>query len=210
MSHLTTIYTYDYGKSEKQRKEIKQQICFEADEWSRYNSDTRSELPDSIKFESYKVFDSYDDAKEYLENHSGFYYQGAVLYKSFEKKANAKSERIEKKMKDVDDKILVLQIALSKYVAKNDVKNRKSLYIGCTKCGSKLNKNYIRLGPVSQWCPVCNENLFSETVKSRISKYQEDIEAQEKLYKSLIKERDKAKLVGKYELKWCVKLECHV
>lgn len=210
MSHLTTIYTYDYGKTEKQQKEIKQQICFEADEWSRYNSDTRSELPNSIKFEPYKVYDSYEDAKEYLENHSGFYYEGAVPYKSFEKKSNAKSERIEKKLKQQNDKILVLKIELGKYVSKNDVKNRKSIYVGCSKCGSKLHKDYIRLGSISQNCPLCGENLFSETVKNRIKKYQEDIKEQEKIYRNLQKELDKAKQTGKYELKWCVKLECHV
>jgi len=210
MGHLVNCFSYSYGKTENQQKENKQMIGYEADQWSIHNSDYHQQLSSRIDFNSNRVFESYDEAREYLENHSGFYYQGAVLFKSYEKKSNSKSDKIKKKMGENHEKRMAMYNAMKEYVAKNDVKNRKSVYVGCPKCGSKLHKDYIRLGSKSQNCPLCGENLFSDTVKARIEKYETDLKNMGKQFKELQKQLAEAEKTGKFDLKWCVKVECHV
>lgn len=210
MGHLVHCFSYDYGKTEKQQKENKQIIEYAANQWSVNNSDYHSELDSRIDFNSNRLFESFDDAQEYLENHSGFYYQGAVLYKQYEKKSNSKVDKICKKMDENQEKLKSICNDCDEYVSKNNVKNRKSVYVGCPKCGSKLHKDYIRLGHRSQNCPLCGENLFSDTVKARIEKYESDLKNMGKQFKELQKQLAEAEKTGKFDLKWCVKVECHV
>lgn len=90
-------------------------------------------------------------------------------------KKSVKLERLEKKLKELNGKKDLMEKAMSDYVTKNNVKNRKTVYVGCACCGSKINKNYIPLQMYSQNCPMCHTDLFSDTVKARIKKYREDI-----------------------------------
>jgi len=44
--------------------------------------------------------------------------------------------------------------------------NRKSLFIGCKKCKSRINMKYVR----GTHCPLCSESFLSATIRKRIEK----------------------------------------
>lgn len=60
---------------------------------------------------------------------------------------------------------------LVEYKDKTDCKNFKSKLISCPKCGSKINKDYIR----NSYCPLCREDLRSDTTKKTIKRYENNI-----------------------------------
>lgn len=95
-------------------------------------------------------------------------------------KKSTKLERLEKRLNELNGKKTTMESDMSSYVKKNDVKNRKTMFVGCAKCGSKINKNYIPLQMYSQNCPMCHTDLFSDTVQTRIKKYRKDIADYEK------------------------------
>lgn len=52
--------------------------------------------------------------------------------------------------------------------------SRKSKYVTCEQCGSKLNVECLRLKRTCA-CPLCRNDLRSETVLNRIKAYDEKI-----------------------------------
>ena len=155
-------------------------------------------------------FDSYEDACAYLSSHDGFYWQGGCRYREYANVANKKSESLKKKAEVAHNKKVEMKTDLDLYVKKNNVKNRKSVYVGCPKCGSKLHKDYIPLLSYSQNCPCCKTNLFSATVQTRIEKYRKDIADLEKQELDLTKQANKEKQSkAKYKVMLALKYEYH-
>lgn len=63
---------------------------------------------------------------------------------------------------------------------KHSIQNRKSEFIECKKCGSKLSKIYVQ----GNICPLCNTDLRSDTIVARLKKYdKEDKELAEMINK---------------------------
>ena len=86
------------------------------------------------------------------------------------------------------------------YIEKHSLKERKSEFIGCKKCGSKLANKYLK----GNRCPVCGEDLRAEYIVKRIEKYNKDYND------ALDKVRElKKKQAGKCPVRWLVKVEVH-
>ena len=111
-----------------------------------------------------KIFKNEDEAVEYIEEHHSkwdgamavcYYKQGGIAKSSANKKA-----KLEEKLKTA---IRYSNQLKEKLI--NEIKNAKSKLIGCTKCGSKLNRKYINHNGA---CPLCSNSLLSATAKKRI------------------------------------------
>lgn len=80
---------------------------------------------------------------------------------------------------------------------------RKSKYVTCEDCGSKLNVEYLRSMSTCT-CPLCLNDLRSESVRNRIKAYDKKIEELSGKYTTAMK-----KLKSKAAVKWLVKMEVH-
>lgn len=176
----------------------KSEIMKAAEEYAHYNVD-RGENPSG----SYHgrmtihndVCESYQEAVRFIERHDrGFYDDHAVQYKD---KSNLKPtkqmENLKVRMqKNVSDK--------NEYAEKHSVKNRKSEFAGCKKCGSKIATKYMR----TDRCPVCGNDLRADYILERLKKYADDWEQMNKQYAELEKNQK-----GKCPTRWLVKVEVH-
>lgn len=205
MSHFVATRCFYYcNGSEKQKKSIQKVL----DDYATHNGDGQIGLGSNINWTSME-FESFDEAQDWLENHEGFYWQGAAKFKVYEKSANSKFERFEKKIDSLNQKLAKAKADMTDYVEKNNVKNRKSIYVGCQNCGSKLHKDYIPLQMYSQNCPLCHTDLFSETAKNRIKAYRSQIDYLNKQIEQTKKDMEKSKRTCKFTWWWAVKFEFH-
>lgn len=123
-----------------------------------------SELGHGVQV-SNKVFNSYDEASEYiLDHHNKWdgamgvrYYKKGGLNKSSANKKEKLQEKVSSAEKYRDN-------LANKMVS--DIKNAKSKFIGCNICGSKINRKYITHNGT---CPLCATSFLSPTAKKRIS-----------------------------------------
>ena len=122
---------------------------------------------------------SYEDAKELADSLN--WEREYNLLITFKDVDNIKET---KKMKNLHERIKKEETKLNEYVKKTDCKNYKSKYIGCPQCGSKINKEYI----YNCRCPVCREDLRSETTKITINRHKDNIK---KITKELRIEKEK-------------------
>ena len=143
-----------------------------------------------------RVMSDYDSAEHFLkENDKGWYDCLAVKFK--DKPRN----KTTKKLDDLKQKRKETFLEYDKLNRKVAALDFKAEFIGCKHCNSKINKTYIK----SNRCPICNEDMRSETtlkklenMKEKINKIDNDIKAEER------------KLAEKYgEIKWLVKYEYH-
>ena len=66
---------------------------------------------------------------------------------------------------------------LEKYIKRTKgCRNHKSKFVGCPKCGSRLNKKFIS----NDKCPLCGQDISSSTVKKTIKRYKNNIKEMEK------------------------------
>ena len=189
MGHSREFYTTD----------SRSKIMAIAKEHAFYNTN-RGENPSgsyhgNMHIHDHTICASYEDAMEKInEWDTGFYSDHAVQYRDKDalkptKAMEALSARKEKLIKDRDE-----------YKKKNSIKNRKSEFIGCKHCGSKIAKSYLN----NHFCPVCRKDLWADYILERIKKYNKDIEETERQYNEL-----KKKQSGKCPIRWLVKVEVH-
>ena len=140
-----------------------------------------------------KPLKNYDEAEKWIQEHDkGWYDDHAVRYISHE---NVKPT---KKMGEIQNKIQEIRMTKESYRLAHSVKNRKSEYIGCPECGSKLRREYLQ----SDHCPLCRTDLRSQTVLDALTGYDKRIKkAQEQL------QEEKEKQPG--EVRWLIKYEYH-
>ena len=120
-----------------------------------------------IKY-SNKIFTSYEEAKKYLFNNCEWSRKinPYVKFIDIEKaKVTSKMQAIEKRINDTYEKKMT-------YIEKEHIVNHKSNLIGCCKCNSKIARLYIGK---NDKCPVCGNDLRSDTVKNTIKRYEEII-----------------------------------
>lgn len=109
------------------------------------------------------IFPSYDATEEYLDNISnkwGRKYSPVVAFHSGKAKIPNNIKKLEERAENETKKYL-------KYKETHSVKKFKAKYIGCEKCGSKVNKDYIKY----ELCPVCNNDLRSKTTRMILNQY---------------------------------------
>ena len=138
-------------------------------------------------------------AEEYIKNHDKGWYD--CLAVKFKKVDNVKKT---KKHEDLERRYNETVTQLSQIEGTVFCKDFKSQYLGCKKCGSKLNKDYMK----SNKCPLCGEDMRSDTVLKNIAR----LKALEKELGKAIREEELklAEKVGKKcEILWLVKVEYH-
>lgn len=148
-----------------------------------------------VRFPTEVVFETYNDAYNYINTNDRGWYDGiAVQYRDYSNVKNtAKADEIQKKIDETRRKLM-------EYVRQHSVKKQKAAYIGCSSCGSKLNREKLH----GDYCPLCNTDLRSETTLNRIAAYKKRIKEYEK---ALVKEKIKSK--EKAQIMWLVKFEYH-
>lgn len=108
------------------------------------------------------------------------------------------SEIDTKESKHIKERIENVTKKLSEYRKAHHVRNRKSQLIGCSDCGSKINKEYVK---ENNCCPVCGSPFYSSTDKARIEGYLSSIKNWKNAYCRL--------KVGKKMYGWYIHTEHH-
>lgn len=196
MGHSIQHYTFD-------EKENKNTIEARVNEDAIYESDSRSELPSHIRFIEGKVYSDKQAAEDAIEKlDKGWYDQLAVKFYHFEEVKETKT------IINLRERIVKAEQSLLDYKSTSAIKNRKSQYAGCPKCGSKVNKDYIADSGY-RWnkCPLCDEQLSSKTVLNSIVNKNDKIDEMTKELNKKVRENNKK---GKKSVKWLVKTEFHI
>ena len=184
MSHEIYYYTC---KEDCNRKFVMQEIAEHAQrEGDGYHS--RMTWHDGIP-----PLESEEAAHEFIKKHdNGWYDDHAVRFKDY--------SRAEKtaKIKEYETKISELFAAEKEYREAHSIHLLKARHIGCPKCESRLNKDFIR----GENCPLCHTDLRSKTTleklewyKNKRADYQARIEAEKRKQKC--------------QITWLVKYEFH-
>ena len=136
-----------------------------------------------------------DDAGEFIKSKdNGWYDDHAVRFYDYSKTTTTK------KIEDLEKKIEDLICAKEIYAKGHSVQSFKAKYIGCSHCGSKLNKEYFR----KDRCPLCGEDLRSATTIEKLKWYDTKLkECRNKILMEKQKQKSKAKVM------WLVKIEFH-
>lgn len=152
-----------------------------------------SGLNSKIEWREDLIFNSYNQAREFVEEESRkkSYLQIAVLFK------DAKITKAMEKKKEQADNVFKEWEDLRK---KDYFKDRKSKTVACSHCESRVNVKYVRFNK----CPVCGTDLRSESVKERIENKRIKVN---KLYDELNEMKESPK---HYYLKWLIKYEYHI
>lgn len=141
------------------------------------------------------VYDSEEDAREAISRFdNGWYDDYAVLFRDTSALESAATKRIAGQIAKTKEK-------KRDYIEANHVTGRKSAFIGCSCCGSKLSREHLKRDA----CPLCGADLRSETVCSRIEGFNEKLQELESRLTD-----EKKKLAKKAPIKWLVKYEYHI
>lgn len=147
-----------------------------------------------------QVFDSYDEAADYLYTTTGNYRQTAVKYKVYPPTKETQSIRdLKRRIKEYHDRISELN--------KPHFHNVKSATVKCKCCGSSLSTTYCGKS-YSNNCPVCKAELRPQSVLDKIKKYKSTLGELDKKLKTEIK-KENAKQEKKVKLRWLVCCEVH-
>lgn len=175
--------------------------------WANQTHKIRCEYHDScppIQFMDNRVFDSYEEAMQWVKDYqrSRYYAQVAVKYKTdVEFKKSAKLTALEKRAENARHEYYKLDNA-------NHFKNHKSKLIECKHCESKLAVSYIR-ERTSNRCPVCGHDLRPQSTLDRIKALQTKAKALEEESTALFR-KEREKHLSKAEVRWLVRIEYHV
>lgn len=171
-------------------------------EWDTYVAhedwqEGASGLPCAIKWVEDKVFANREEAEEYIKTMDSriSYNCMAVKFKTMKPGVTSKTLESYKRAE-------VAQIEkIENYSKEHGVKTLKAEYIGCSGCGSKLNKAKLW----NNVCPLCHTDLRSKTVLKAIEKYENNLQ----VLRDKIKNEEKRITEKHYEIQWLVKIEYH-
>ena len=142
-----------------------------------------------------KVFDTYDEAEDYIDKVDEHDYDGiAVKFLDYSKVEETK------KGKEYRAKIAETLRKRKEYEKAHSIHTLSAVYAGCPKCGSKLKRDLIN----GEFCPLCRADLRSASTLDRLAAF--DAKTKE-LNRKVIEEKKKQK--AKAETKWLVKYEYH-
>lgn len=150
---------------------------------------------DHLTFFDDVVCDNFSAAQEYIRSRDKDFYGGyAVRYYDFHNvKDSAKIEELRKKITETANK-------RNEFAKAHSVRSQKAAFIGCSVCGSKLNKDML----CTEKCPLCHEDLRSESTLARIEGYNKRIaEYRGKIEQERLKSKKQATVM------WLVKFEWH-
>lgn len=148
-----------------------------------------------------KVYNTYDDAKQAIDSFiRDSYDDHAVLYYDTDSIAVKPSKALETAKMKLDKLIA----ARDKYVNESRVSHRSSEFIGCTECGSKISRKWLK----SDYCPVCKHDLRPNSTLNRIASFDKRIKTARNEV-SKIEHDLKLKNIKKAKICWLVKTEYH-
>lgn len=188
------------------RVETREKIMDAANEFACCNVD-REENPSGSYFGPQMhihddvICDSWDDAVKWIDDHDkGFYDDHAVRYRK-----NISPTVTMRKKKEMINRI---RASYSDFLENAKLKNRKSEYITCPECGSKINIPALvkYRGEKMHSCPLCGISLWSKSTKERNQSFLQRIEKAEREYEELEAKNNKK---SSADLGWCVKVEVH-
>lgn len=198
MSHAIQILTFD-------EKTSKQAIQAECDEWGSANCDPmerggcRGGLASPVHFTD-RVFDSLEDAEDYLYSTAGNYSQTAVRYKVYPETKPCKAiESLNARIAEYRQKISVLN--------QPHYAGTKQATVKCKVCGSTLATRFCGK-TYSNSCPVCGTDLRPQSIHERLEKYESTIDELEKRLKAETAKQNR-KNESKVRYFWAVCCEVH-
>lgn len=198
MSHAVAMLTFDENMA-------KSKIQAECDEWGNYNCDAQERggcyggLGSSINFTSL-VFNSHDEAEEYLEGTIGRYRQTAVRYKVYPKfEPSNVILNLERRSKEYSERIQELN--------KPHYANVKQATVKCKNCGSALATSYCGSSYYNK-CPICGNDLRPESTLTKIKQYNATIQELDRKRADEIKKQN-AKNESRVTYRWMVCCEVH-
>ena len=119
----------------------------------------KREKASEISYFEDKIFDSREDAENWLELHGDKNY--VVEYRQAEE--NNKMLELHERLKQ--------EKAKRKATFDKNVRRKLAVkLVTCKGCGSRLNSKYI-----DRYCPLCNSDLFPETAANLMSRHTEKI-----------------------------------
>lgn len=145
------------------------------------------------------VYACKQDAMDAIEKmDKGFYDDHAVLYYDVDSlKPTAAMKNIKCRQDEMEKKREALITSSREWAG------RKSQYVSCEDCGSKLNVECLR-SMHTYVCPLCLNDMRSETVRDRMKAYDGKIKELRGQHAKEMK-----KLKAKAAVKWLVKMEVH-
>lgn len=142
-----------------------------------------------------------DEAEEKLSELYPTYgrkYNYGVRFKEFPELTSKKADDLKRRVRETEEKKV-------KYTKEHSIKMLKAQYISCSKCGSKLNRELLN----GETCPLCRNDLRSDTTKSTLAGYTQKISDLNKQLKA--EERKlQEKAVAKRTMKWLVHAEVYI
>ena len=146
-----------------------------------------------------RVFDNYDLAYEYINQHDRSYAQLAVKYRVYPKiEPSSTLLSLQKRLQSEQQK-------RKQYAEQHSILTLKCAFVGCPNCGSKLNKKFL----VREYCPLCRYDMRSKSTLDMLDKYTAKInEIEHKISEE--KRRLETKMISKSTIHWLVKIEYHV
>lgn len=199
MSHAINYAVYERNVSRKAvLAEIQEEVMHE--DWQEGGW-----YPDSqLKWHEDHVFETREDAERFLERYEGEYDDHAVLFRNTDRITLKKSAEETK----LEERLNRLKAELSAIEGGAAISNRKSAFIGCPSCGSKLERVglYRKFGNV---CPICSTDLRSKTDRNRDAAKKKGIRETEKRLEQKRYEM-KVKASRSAPICWLVKYEYHV
>lgn len=199
MGHQIEFKTFEYTESQ-------QTIMNLCNKYAEHYSDSGHGLYSNIQFMKDRVFNTYNEAQDFLEGLHGDYVQAAVLFYSELPMDNKQLLEKQKKLKELRVKLYTLE--REQHYTPQKVQSK---FIGCKHCESRIAVQYLR----SNYCPVCRMDLRPKTTQDRITALKKscaELEAQlcklehEVAAKAVIKATAKGK---KPKMQWLVRIEFH-
>lgn len=201
MGHTCAVLTFD------EKKYTKKQIQNQCDDWGNANADLQERnyslrgLGYPIKFTEI-IFDSYDEACNYLQGTFGNYKQTAVRYKQANGKVEESKTLLDLQRRITDYRQRIFNLDQPHY------QGVKVKTIKCKTCGTVLPTAYCGKS-FSNTCPICRSDLRPNTVLEKRASYVATMKELEKKYQLEEKKlREKAQKKG-YSLFWAVACEVH-
>ncbi len=182
---MHNIDYFDYKENVDQKK-----ITNELMDYIQENGEYGGE---DIRWCREAICENEEAARKWIEGHdNGWYDQLAVRYYKPIPNKTKKLEELDQKVKD----------AYSVYNERNNasyVKTRTSDFIGCSNCKSRMNAKYL----LRNFCPICGEDLRTETILKSIAAAKSKWEAAKKTREDYINKHSNK------EIRWLVKIEYH-
>lgn len=149
------------------------------------------------------ICDSQEDAEHYIEAHDRKDYDCLAVRFRVAAKTSSKLEQLQEKCRECNRDYAVA-LAGDNYPA-----TRKSEYIGCPSCGSKLNRKILAKSKKPNICPVCGTDLRPASLREReVARFAKAKASKESTEKALKEEKKKLAKASK-TIRWLVKIEYH-